>query len=132
MARKRRKFISTAERIKRLQQGTVAPDQPDVSFGTGVGSYLGSQKRAGMQVHFEKSECSCCGANERCSRCNGTGYYAKQVVDLMTEMVSSAPIRGKSVAKQESTFSNDARGGIYGIRESGRFSSNPLHDDHDE
>ena len=130
MAKKKRKRVSTT-----FQHGDVSPSRPTVSLGSDVGTVIGTERKPGMHVHYEKAECPCNGDNERCSRCDGTGYYTKEVVDQFTGTPSkpwvSESSRFGNRSIQESTFSNDQRGDIYGIRERGRYGSNPLYDDHD-
>lgn len=78
-----------------------------------------------------KAKCSCAGENENCFRCNGTGFYKSKIVTNIEECQDR--IQEKRTQKinsiQESEFSNDQRGGIYGIREHGRYSSNPLYEE---
>ena len=78
-----------------------------------------------------EAKCSCEGANENCCRCNGTGFYNSQIVTNIAECQERLQEKRthKTNSIQESQFSNDQRGGIYGIREHGRFSSNPLHEE---
>jgi hypothetical protein len=78
-----------------------------------------------------EAKCSCEGENENCFRCNGTGFYKSKIITNLEEC--RARVQEKLIRKidftQESNFSNDQRGGLYGIRENGRFSSNPLYDE---
>lgn len=76
-------------------------------------------------------KCSCDGENENCFRCNGTGFYQSKVVTNLEECRERVQekLTHKTSATQESNFSNDQRGGTYGIREHGRFSSNPLYEE---
>lgn len=80
---------------------------------------------------FVDAACSCGGENEKCYKCNGTGIYKKEVVDNIDECQDRLQVRQAFSAnpKQESQFSNDQRGGSFGIREQGRFSSNPHFDE---
>ena len=77
------------------------------------------------------AKCSCEGENENCFRCNGTGFYKSRMVTNIEEcqdrIQEKRPHQKNST--QESQFSNDQRGGIYGIREHGRYSSNPLYEE---
>lgn len=78
-----------------------------------------------------ESKCSCGGENENCFKCNGTGIYTKKIVSNIEEchhIIQEKQTRAIN-SNQESKFSNDQRGGIYGIRERGRFSSNPLYEE---
>lgn len=121
--------------ISNLQTGKVAMSIPASPLGSSVGTILGKESKPRMRVHYEKAECSCGGSNERCSRCDGTGYYTKEIIDQFigtpttpwTDNSNRVGLR----STQESTFSNDQRGDGYGIRERGRFGSNPLYDDHE-
>ena len=45
--------------------------------------------------------------------------------------VAGCKTRVRSIAHSEVSLSNDFRGGIFGIRENGRFESSPLEDDYD-
>ena len=78
-----------------------------------------------------EAKCSCEGENENCFRCDGTGLYKSNIIINLEECRDR--VQEKVIQKidsiQESNFSNDQRGGIYGIRERGRFSSNPLYDE---
>ncbi len=78
-----------------------------------------------------EAKCSCEGENENCFRCDGTGFYKSNIITNLEECRDR--VQEKVIQKidsiQESNFSNDQRGGIYGIRERGRFSSNPLYDE---
>lgn len=99
------------------------------------GKTLGKSEKAGMTIRYEVARCSCQGENENCFKCDGTGYYRREVVEQYRHMDENK-LRGQSYFNQRNSngeyrFSNDQRGGEYGIREVGRFSSNPLHDDHD-
>ena len=67
------------------------------------------------------------GENETCFKCGGTGFYEKRMISAVTYVTLEG-----SISSSEVTFSNDYRGGIYGIRENGRFESSPLEDDYDE
>jgi hypothetical protein len=73
------------------------------------------------------SPCSCGGNNDNCYKCSGTGYYRKRLVpgaDLNNPVfVDARPL---------ASFSSDSRGGIYGIREQGRFDSRPDYDPSDD
>jgi hypothetical protein len=73
------------------------------------------------------SPCTCGGENINCYKCSGTGYYRKTLAPgavLTTPVIADArPLAG---------FSSDSRGGIYGIREQGRFDSRPDYDRPDD
>lgn len=78
-----------------------------------------------------EAKCSCEGENENCFRCNGTGFYKSQIVTNIEECQDKIQKKRtqQTNSTQESQFSNDQRGGIYGIREHGRYSSNPLYEE---
>ena len=78
-----------------------------------------------------EAKCSCDGENENCFRCNGTGFYKSRIVTNIEECRDRIQEKTKNNTNstQESQFSNDQRGGIYGIREHGRYSSNPLYEE---
>lgn len=116
-----------------LQKGSIVKHVPTTSFGAEVGTPLGKSTVGKLAITFEQAACSCGGENENCFRCDGTGFYAKQVVPTSANSPSSVHgnLRLKNQPPTESSFSNDARGGDYGIRERGRYGSNPLYDDHE-
>lgn len=134
-AKRSQQLSKKAKFLSNLQTGDVVQKIPSSPIGTTVGTILGHERKPGMRVHFEQAECSCNGDNDRCSRCDGTGYYTKEVVDQFIGTPPTPrlndPLGTRQHSKHESTFSNDQRGGIYGIRESGRYSSNPDHDNHE-
>lgn len=74
------------------------------------------------------SPCSCRGENNNCYKCSGTGYYRKKLI--LGAASSSSP--SAVVARPLAGFSSDSRGGIYGIREQGRFDSRPDYDRSDD
>ena len=78
-----------------------------------------------------EAKCSCEGENENCFRCNGTGFYKSRIVTNIEECQDRIQEKRthQTNSTQESQFSNDQRGGIYGIREHGRYSSNPLYEE---
>lgn len=73
--------------------------------------------------------CSCGGENENCYRCFGAGYYEVSEADAMrlARQVASTPAPQRLGPVR---FASDARGAAYGLREQGRFSSEPVHDDY--
>jgi hypothetical protein len=114
------------------QTGNVVEHVPTTSFGAAVGTYLGASTSGQQAVTYEKASCSCGGENENCFKCDGTGFYTKQVVEHSEDLRPPlSKLRNTGSVLAESSFSNDARGGEYGIRERGRYGSNPLHDDHE-
>ena len=72
------------------------------------------------------AKCSCHGENSSCFKCGGTGFYEKRIAPGVVDLLRKAPAWHSEVS-----FSNDSRGGAYGIRENGRFESSPLEDDYD-
>ena len=84
-----------------------------------------------IKITTIEAKCSCEGENENCFRCDGTGFYKSNIITNLEECRDR--MQEKAIQKidsiQESNFSNDQRGGIYGIRERGRFSSNPSYDE---
>lgn len=74
--------------------------------------------------------CSCCGENERCYKCDGTGIEEKRVHKSQVYLYQPGGVRYQGLAApiKPTGFARDSRGGIYGIRENGRFSSAPDHD----
>lgn len=131
MVKKRRR----RQKPSNLQAGGIDRNIPVSALGTLTGTILGKEKKPGMHVHYEQAECTCNGNNERCSRCDGTGFYTKELVDQFLGTPSTPWVNNSSRlsirSTQESTFSNDQRGDTYAIRERGRYGSNPLHDDHE-
>lgn len=64
-----------------------------------------------------QANCSCKGENERCFKCSGTGFYERRIVtnvEQCKDRIQEKQSRNMN-STQESTFSNDQRGGIYGI-----------------
>lgn len=125
-------------RVVSIDPATVicADGRPDPSLsGMSVvvppeGQYLGSRRKAGMVVSFVTAQCACKGENESCFRCGGSGSYIREMVEEMRDPSPVSPLRGRrQEAKQESTFSNDPRGNIRGVREIGRFGSNPHYEE---
>jgi hypothetical protein len=91
-------------------------------------------KPDGSKVYRQIAQCACAGENTNCFKCDGTGYYEREV--LADPPVEGAVDRLRRAADQASAaevgFSKDPRGGeTYTVREHGRYGSNPLHDDHD-
>ena len=119
-----------------LQDRKITENEPSPKFGEENGVILKKEKSNGIEIRYEQALCSCNGNNERCMRCDGTGYYVKKIIEESDKNSSNFYIRSKikfnnSSSTQESNFSNDFRGDDHGIRECGRFNSNPLHDDYD-
>ena len=82
-----------------------------------------------------RAPCSCNGENENCFKCYGTGFYDKE----LTEEGEKSLVTSTKIAKQRkqrttalATFASDSRGGDYAVREAGKFSSLPLHDDYSD
>ncbi|MGJ7553316.1 hypothetical protein ACSFBI_04935 [Variovorax sp. RB3P1] len=119
--------------IEKFQSGSIVENLPSTSFGAEIGTPLGKSTKGQLAITYEQAACSCGGENEKCFRCDGTGFYTKQVVPTSANSPSSvhSNLRLKNQPPTESSFSNDARGGDYGIRERGRYGSNPLYDDHE-
>ena len=119
-----------------LQDGKITENEPSPKFGEENGVILKKEKNNQIKIRYEQALCSCNGNNERCMRCDGSGYYAKKIIEEYDKNSSRFYIRNKiestnSIGIQESNFSNDFRGDDYGIRECGKFSSSPLRDDYD-
>lgn len=131
---KKVKVKSVRRGLANLQSGNIAENIPAAKFGEENGAILKEEEVNGVKVRYEQALCSCNGDNERCMRCDGTGFYAKKIVETPDREQNSPIIRSvvrrKFGSNLESNFSNDLRGGDYGIRENGRFNSNPLYDDH--
>ncbi|MDO9225286.1 MAG: hypothetical protein Q8M09_18145 [Pseudomonadota bacterium] len=114
-------------------------EAPSLGIGDVVsheGMTIGHTVVAGYMVNFVATSCSCGGENPNCYKCDGTGYYVVErpgcEVVAHCEGKKKKRKSKKRVASTEASFSNDARGGDYAIRENGRFLSNPLHDDYDD
>lgn len=118
---------------RKFQSGSIVENLPTTSFGAEVGTVLGKSRNGQLAITYEQASCSCGGENEKCFRCDGTGFYTKQVVleTLSSTQLLHSKLRSKNQTIAESSFSNDARGGDYGIHERGRYGSNPLYDDHE-
>lgn len=84
-----------------------------------------------IETEFIMARCSCGGERESCFRCDGAGFYRKEIVTNMDECQDRIERRQtyNTTSVQENQFSNDQRGGIFGIRENGRFSSNPHYEE---
>lgn len=115
-----------------------APQTPTAaSLGEAVskeGKAVGTVTKAGMRVRYENAPCTCGGLNENCFRCDGTGYYTREIVESFVQPNQIDEIRkhgARTATPQEISFSNDPRGDNRAIREIGRFESSPLRDDHD-
>lgn len=92
-----------------------------VGFGTEPGALLFDDGRH----RYVAAECSCRGTREECERCAGKGVYPRH--ELVDIGIATEPRSGglKGRTGEPIGFSNDSRGGIYVIREQGRFLSNP-------
>ncbi len=123
------------KKLTELQNQEALKSNPSAKFGEAIGSILKIEKSNEAITKYEQAACSCNGENERCFKCNGTGFYIKKIIEELSIPTSKTTKSSRSAKKtrsiQESSFSNDPRGNDYGIRENGRFSSNPLYDDHD-
>ena len=94
------------------------------------GVYMPPQNFAPQEsaVPMISVDCSCMGNNATCFRCDGRGYYEKKAPIKTTSQTVSPEIDARSIVRHES----DSRGGSYGVRENGRFLSNPDHDAYDD
>lgn len=132
---KRPKIAKVPRAPANAQYGKVQEDNVPAKFGEVDGTILKQDEICGVKIRYEQASCSCNGDNEKCMRCDGTGYYAKKIIENSNEESSRLKtenfIKYNIKSRQESRFSNDLRGGDYGIREDGRFNSNPLYDDDD-
>lgn len=101
-----------------------------------------NQRKIGIRYPLQRSpilkekyiyvtgECSCKGDNVRCFKCGGSGEEIKQLVTTQERDTTLFPkVRTNQTL---GAFSNDARGGNFSIRESGKFDSRPLHDGYDD
>lgn len=88
-------------------------------------------KNVEINIFTENEECSCGGENEKCFRCGGSGFYIKTAAPVSKNKTMNYSLKTNYKNAKESNFSNDPRGDFYGIRENGRFNSNPLYDDHE-
>lgn len=99
-----------------------------------LGSVQSVEQRDGTIHRVEVAHCSCGGENPNCFKCDGTGYYEREIIVGAEPERPSDRLRHSLnyTAPVEASFSKDERGGAaFGVRESGRFGSNPLHDDYD-
>lgn len=94
------------------------------------GIYMPPQNFASKrsEVPMISVDCSCMGNNATCFRCDGRGYYEKEAPVQTTSQTVLPEISARSIVRHE----NDSRGGSYGVRENGRFLSNPDHDAYDD
>jgi len=122
---------------KWLAEKDIKFEKPKKSAAPKKTKHLKSQSRQTLKASPRiktasiEAKCSCDGENENCFRCNGTGFYKRLIVTNIEECQER--IQEKTIHNtnsiQESQFSNDQRGGIYGVREYGRYSSNPLYEE---
>ena len=131
MAKRRRKGVSTgpglgaASGSRRVAEMTKNEVQVS-GLGTLVQNEGTTASARGGTNRTVSARCSCNGENVNCYKCDGTGYYEKKIAAGAVGVKRNA-----NAPPVEVTYSNDARGGAYGIRENGRFSSLPLADDYD-
>lgn len=94
------------------------------------GIYMPPQNFAptGSAVPMISVDCSCMGNNATCFRCDGRGYYERKAPVQTTSQTVLPEIGVRSIVRHE----HDSRGGSYGVREYGRFLSNPDHDAYDD
>ena len=122
-----------ARKRKQKKRSSAVP----MPAGTkGIGSLVSSVglttatslSASGQTVLKQVVQCSCGGENSNCFKCDGIGYYEREVRlqdgVLVDTRSSFAAARCRANA-QEVGFSGDALGGSYGIREHGRFASPP-------
>lgn len=146
MAKKRKKYESASRKRQgntkayAFRPQVMQDDGKPVLGGLGdvwgnEGSVLGHSTKGGMTIRYEIASCSCAGENSSCFKCDGTGYYRREVVEAVSnsknQMANTLRVASRNGVSSENGFSNDSRGGDSGVREKGRFSSNPLHDDYD-
>ncbi len=116
---------TSREEIPSLGMGYAASHQ---------GKTVGHTVVAGHNISYVVSECTCGGENPNCFKCDGTGFcLVERIGNEVTLPIKKKKNRTKSVktpALSEASFSSDSRGGSYSIREQGRFTSNPEHDDY--
>jgi hypothetical protein len=116
--------------------GSVPIPPPEPGLGAQARSEGSVRAEVGMHGRVLKKatvQCSCLGNNQSCFKCDGTGYCEVELApEALLDRVDTLRARTRE-AQPEVHFSGDPRGGEpYGIRERGRFGSNPLHDDHNE
>jgi hypothetical protein len=133
MAKRKRRGKGLKGSDRRVQMN--APDNTPPLPGLGaafqqVGTSLGVVQKAGLVINYEPAACSCGGENPNCCKCDGTGVYRRETVLGYANGPPPPPAvrRRAGDARSESTFSNDPRGDQRGIREEGRFESNPHYD----
>jgi hypothetical protein len=108
------------DRHKRIVHQAAIPRQPQDRS---------SQKK---RVTLVPAPCTCRGENANCFKCFGTGVYEKELI-VNPPSSPFLPTNRNGSSKKSRTlggFASDFRGDDYSIRESGRFSSFPLHDDY--
>ena len=144
MAKKRAKSINGMATPKNLRgtarmSGDVVVPKPTLGLGAlaaGEGAIAETLHLSGRVVRWQSVRCSCSGENEHCFKCDGTGYFQRELaagVDVTHLDIPNLASKGLLKPGVESAYSKDSRGGdIYSIREAGRFASSPLRDDHDE
>lgn len=131
--RRRRGKGLKGQPVRRVEMN--APDVTPPLPGLGaafqkVGTSLGVLERGGLVINYEPAACTCGGENPNCCKCDGTGVYRREMVLGYSNGAPPAPAvpRRAAEARSESSFANDPRGDSRGVREQGRFESNPLYD----
>ncbi len=110
------------------------PKEKEPSLGNASaheGEVVGTRKEGHLIVARQIEPCTCGGENEHCFRCNGTGYYVREIVLGQDLQHSSTKVRSSGQTPLAG-FARDSRAGSYSIREKGRFDSRPDHDDFDD
>jgi hypothetical protein len=115
----------------------MPPQEPGLgTLALAEGNVRSEVGPAGRVMQLATVQCTCLGMNQDCFKCDGTGYCEVELLSSVQGVSTGTATRltgARSLVDAETHFSNDSRGGEpYGIRERGRFGSNPLHDDHDE
>lgn len=93
-----------------------------INFKTRHGDLLHS---SGSSEWFA-AECSCQGALDNCSRCAGSGMYAKEIQSSDSTQVRQRTTSASSASP--ASLAKDSRGGSFAVREYGKFGSMPSFD----
>lgn len=118
------------KKTKKRRKNPIVP--PKVAANSYLLELLARPRRKPTLV---RAPCSCGGENGNCFKCFGTGFYDKELTEDAAKRLHASTAKKKPKNRKAAnlaTFASDSRGSGYSIREAGRFSSAPLHDDHGE
>lgn len=109
-------FVENAQNFKKnkpkpklahLQNGEVTENNPSPKFREERGTVLKMEKSNGVEIRYEQTICSCNGDNERCVRCDGTGYYAKKIIEESDKNSQKFHIKNKTHFQKSQQHTRD-------------------------